>query len=130
MGFFVEGDRDGLDEHEALMRERHGPEPEQVHIVGPALTVHGVERQRCMWCGALLLEHDLANMAVSLAPGDDPENPPKPATWEVGALLLVTGTFPRVSMALEAREHPEGGPEGAFVIPDNACMALDVDVTR
>jgi hypothetical protein len=104
-------------------------EPSQVHIAGPTLTVGTVRRQRCVWCGALLDEHDLAMIARPLEPGEDPENPEpwEPGAWEVGGLVRTSGTFPRVGEAIEAERHDDGS--GAFRIPEDSCMALDAEVT-
>lgn len=72
------------------------------HIAGLALTVgdHYL-RQRCGWCGEVLIEYDLARVAVPI--GQDPT----PATWEPGALVTVDGRM----------SHPIGGHE----LPDDAC---------
>lgn len=104
-------------------------EPSQVHIAGPTATVNGVMRQRCAWCGALISEHDLKNMARLLEPGEDPENPDpwEPGSWEVGALVRVSGTFPRVSSVVEQEPHPDRAD--SFKIPEDSCMALDASVT-
>lgn len=119
--------------------------PGQVHIAGPDLQVSGVVRQRCAWCGALILEHDLANMASPIEcvdcedqGGEDGQpcptckrtEPMRPAVWTPGALVLVQGTWPRMTTTIEPVVQPDGTPEGAFAIPPNSCMSIEPDVTR
>jgi hypothetical protein len=92
----------------------------QVHIAGPTLRVGNVRRQRCVWCGALLEEYDLTRVSRALEPGE-------PASWEVGELVRLSGTFPRAAVAVEATPHAEDAD--AFAIPDDSCMALSDAVT-
>lgn len=84
-----------------------------VHIAGVALTVDTYQRQRCGWCGAVLHDADLANLAVPV--GQDPT----PATWPVGALVEVYGAFSCVV------EHEDGAR-----LPSNACAQLDPAATK
>lgn len=86
------------------------------HIAGPDIAVEGrYLRQRCAWCGAVLLDHDLAGIAV-------PEGmDPRPSTWQVGGLVRVEGDSPRYSALL-------GGPDTP--LPDDACAFLDPEVTQ
>jgi hypothetical protein len=57
-----------------------------VHIAGVCLTVFGrFMRQRCDWCGIILLEYDLSRIAV---PVDQPGPPPY---WTAGSLVRVDG---------------------------------------
>lgn len=56
------------------------------HIAAPHIVIEDRwMRQRCGWCGAVLLEHDLTRVAVPV--GTDP----MPATWTVGAQVRVDG---------------------------------------
>lgn len=84
-----------------------------VHIAGPDVEVNGRLRQRCAWCGTILLDVDLTRIAVP--EGTDP----RPGTWQLGALIAVDGPasymLPRLAM------EP---------LPDNACAVLDAEVTR
>ena len=75
------------------------------HIAAPPITINDRHmRQRCGWCGDILIDYDLARVAVPV--GTDPT----PATWPTGALVTVDG---RASWVTEAER-----------LPDNAC-ALD-----
>lgn len=86
------------------------------HIAGPDLTVDGRRlRQRCIWCGAVIVDYDLERVAVP--DGQDPT----PATWKPGTFVRVSGTFP---VAYVAVDPPEGGR-----YPPDSCMALDDEVT-
>lgn len=83
------------------------------HIAGVDTHINHRLRQRCAWCGALLIDYDLANLAVPV--GQDPT----PATWPVGGLVLVDGNMST------AVPHTDGGP-----LPMDACGRLDPEVTR
>lgn len=78
----------------------------ETHIASPVVTI-GTDggdfiRQRCGWCGTVLLEYDLARVAVPV--GTDP----MPATWPVGSLVTVDGPA-QVAMGNVDR------------LPDDAC---------
>lgn len=83
-----------------------------VHIAGSDVQVGDQLRQRCAWCGAVLLDYDLGRIAVP--EGEDP----RPGTWPVGALVEVDGN------ASWIREHVDGEQ-----LPANACGQLDHEVT-
>lgn len=83
-----------------------------VHIAGPAITVDNRQRQRCSWCGALLLEYALFGMAVPV--GQD-VTPPR---WPAGELVARDGNASWIV------EHKDGDP-----LPDDACARLDPAVT-
>lgn len=103
-------------------------EPSQLHISGPTLTVDGVRRQRCVWCGALLSEIDLGNISRPLESGEDPDNPApwEPASWAVGAQVRLSGTSLRIGEVVE----PEMKDATSFEIPDDSCMAIHAEMTR
>ena len=83
------------------------------HLAGPVLEVGSQLRQRCGWCGAVLIDVDLARIAVPV--GQDP----RPARWEVGGLVEIDG--PMSSRV----EHVDGTP-----VPGNCCAQLDPAATR
>lgn len=83
------------------------------HIAGPPITINARLRQRCAWCGATLIDYDLARMAVPV------DQDPTPATWLLGDLIAVDG---RASWVVP---HEDGQP-----LPPNACAVLDAEVTR
>jgi hypothetical protein len=82
-----------------------------IHIAGNDVQVNAQLRQRCAWCGALLIDYNLER--VSVPEGTDP----RPATWPIGGLVAVDGGLSYVV------EH-EDGP-----LPDGACGTLDPEVT-
>jgi hypothetical protein len=83
-----------------------------VHIVGMYCRINDRLRQRCTWCGAVLIDVDTANMAV-------PEGQEGgPGTWPVGALVRVDGNLTYVV------DHVDGDP-----LPEDACGRLDPEVT-
>ena len=83
-----------------------------IHIAGVYVQVGSRMRQRCGWCGALLLTYDLAALAVPV--GQDPT----PATWPVGSLVRVDG-----GLSFQV-EHEDGQ-----ALPEGACGLLDPEVT-
>lgn len=84
-----------------------------VHIAGQAVLVGTIVRQRCAWCGAILIDCDTARIAVS--EGQDPS----PPTWTRAELVAVDGNASYVVA------HEDGAD-----LPDGACGALDPEVTR
>lgn len=84
-----------------------------VHIAGSDITVGTRMRQRCAWCGALLLDYDLSRMAVPV--GVDPR-PPK---WTAGNLVCVDGNLQ------DEVAHVDGE-----ALPPAACAVLDPEITR
>lgn len=87
-----------------------------VHIVGAPVRVGHQLRQRCAWCGALILDYDLTRLAVHT----DELNPVgvEPATWPAGDLVEVNG---RVSVLVP---HRNGSP-----LPAGACASIDPAAT-
>lgn len=92
------------------------------HLVGPAITIGSVVRQRCLWCGALILDHDLARIAVIV---DADGNAPLPALWEAGSFVEIDGNATYTVPDLESTEVP-----GERTTPLSCCARLDPEVTR
>lgn len=88
----------------------------QVHIAGLDVQIGAQLRQRCGWCGAVLVDVDLSTIAVAVHP-DQPAAAPYP-TWKVGSLVLVDGGL---SMSVA---HNDGDQ-----MPPEACAQLPHDVT-
>jgi len=90
------------------------------HLAGPQITYGSVVRQRCAWCGALIEERDLANMAVRVDDSASGEVQQEEASrvgrsgWE--GWVEIAGTFPVVKSSVE--EPGDGKP------PANSCMKL------
>ena len=83
-----------------------------VHIAGLEVQVGAQLRQRCGWCGTMLVDYALDRIAVPV--GQDP----RPATWPAGGLVEVDGNC---SVVLP---HEDGQQ-----LPANACGQLDHEVT-
>lgn len=96
-----------------------------LHIVGLDVQVGSARRQRCAWCGALLLDDDLTRMAWTLDPdGTDPGPPP---VWPIGELIAVDGGVERV---VPRDAWPDSATPGEKRLPDGCCALLDPEVTR
>lgn len=91
-----------------------------IHIAGLDVAVGSRLRQRCAWCGALLEDVDLANVAVLVGDGTDRSVEHTWPTWPVGGLVEVWGA---------------GGVRNTVILgddeklPPNACAQLDDTVT-
>lgn len=85
-----------------------------LHVAGVFVTINQRVRQRCAWCGAVLIDVDAATIAVPV--GQPYDGVP---TWPVGDLVGVDGDM---SYAVP---HSDGDP-----LPDGACGKLDPEVTR
>lgn len=83
-----------------------------IHIAAVHVRIGPYVRQRCAWCGAVLLDYDLERIAVPV--GQDP----MPGVWLPGELVLVDG-----GMSASV-EHKDGD-----VLPDGSCGKLDPAVT-
>lgn len=83
-----------------------------IHIAGFDIQVGHYLRQRCGWCGAVLIDYDLHRVAVPV--GTDP----RPATWPVGHLVAIDGS------AKYTVDHVDNDP-----LPDGSCAKLDPAVT-
>lgn len=84
-----------------------------VHIAGLDMQVGPYLRQRCGWCGAVLVDYDLDRVAVPV--GQDP----RPGTWTPGNLVAVDGS------AWYTVPHADGD-----TLPEGSCAKLDPEVTR
>lgn len=82
------------------------------HIAGVHIRINNLLRQRCGWCGAVLVDYDLDRLAVPV--GQDPT----PATWPAGELVQVDGA------ASWLVPHEDGQQ-----LPDDACGQLEPAVT-
>lgn len=83
-----------------------------VHIAGQSVQIGPFLRQRCAWCGALLIDLDLSRVMV--APNEDGTPGAAPGEWPAGQLVEVSGSNPRVSRVLE---HDDGAQ-----LPPHACI--------
>ena len=60
-----------------------------IHIAGFCVRIGSQERQRCAWCGAVLIDYDYANIAVALNP--DGSVPDVGGGFALGVLVAVDG---------------------------------------
>lgn len=83
------------------------------HMIGPAVSVGPLIRQRCTWCGALLMAYDTDRLAVPA--GQDPT----PAMLPDGALVRMDGA------------HSWTADTEAVTLPDDACARIgDAEAAR
>jgi hypothetical protein len=88
------------------------------HIAGNDVQVGGQLRQRCAWCGTVLIDYALGRLMVPVdqLPADGSDF--RPGTWPVGALVELNGGVSRIV------EHEDGKP-----LPENACGTAHPEVT-
>jgi len=86
------------------------------HIAGPAVTWDGrYMRQRCAWCGAILLDYDLTRLAsMDGAP---------PAMWPEYETIRQDGPMSMI-VDLESSSGDDG-----LKAPADSCLRLDPAVT-
>lgn len=97
------------------------PTPEIVHIAGHPITVNGrYLRQRCAWCGAIILDYDLSTLAFT---DDTPEEDRHPATWPVGDMIASDGGHTWIAATPDHTGNVE-------TMPAQACAYLDPEATR
>lgn len=98
-----------------------------VHLAAPPIRVANVIRQRCAWCGALIDEHDLANIAVpegeDLGLVDEDGNPT--ARWDGLVAVEQHDGWP---LGMTAKWDVSSPADGK--IPMDSCMSLDPVATR
>lgn len=90
-----------------------------VHIAGAPVQVGTHLRQRCSWCGGVLVDQDLAMTAVPV--GQDPTYP----TWPVGELIEIDGLDESTVSMTSVLEHEDGQ-----AVPDHCCAKLSPEATR
>lgn len=88
------------------------------HLAGPKIEANGQLRQRCAWCGAVLFDYVLANVAVL---GDEWR---EPGVAEEGGWWCVDGNFAHAVERVRREDDPE-----RWAIPENACINIDPEVT-
>lgn len=93
-----------------------------VHIAGADVRVMDHLRQRCSWCGVLLVDYDLTRVMMAVPEGADPG---APSTWPVGALVAVDGHASWVVDPESSAEDPE-----ATKLPPEACGLLPPEMTQ
>jgi hypothetical protein len=99
--------------------------PTVTHIAGPDITVQGrYFRQRCSWCGAVLVDYDLTQVAVKM--NEDGSHPGPLGAFQVGRLIRVAGA---------GTGSEEGGTTYTSALederlPDDSCALLDPEVTK
>ena len=86
----------------------------EAHIAGLDVEIGPYLRQRCAWCGTILLDYDLRRVAVQTEAEDK-----SVGTWPVGEVIRVDGNMSSIV------EHG-GGDQ----LPEDSCAALDPSVTR
>lgn len=93
-----------------------------IHIAGLEVMIGRHVRQRCGWCGALLVDIDMSTVQAAVDHLRTPPDTPGYPTWPVGALVDTPGVGAGYSHVVE---HLDGGP-----MPQDACSRLDPTVTR
>lgn len=96
------------------------------HIVSHLVQVGPYRRQRCVWCGAVILDEDLSRMSWKLA--EDGTDPGPGNGWEAGGVVEIDGSMTRVIPGEEWPLSADGSGDRA--LPANCCARLDPEATR
>ncbi len=105
-----------IDDLLKLSNSRRAPTAASVtHIAGPVLTWDGrYIRQRCSWCGAVLIDVDITRLRVV---GDDRDV----ATWPFEAFVRCSGG----SVSSVVKGGPVSEDPLAHAVPHDCCMLRD-----
>lgn len=102
-----------------------------MHLVGIDMRIGPLRRQRCAWCGQLLVDEDLSKMSWMLnADGTDPG---PPGMWPAGEVIEVIGDLGsgRFMRIVPESDWPDSVSDpGEKRLPDGCCALLDPAVTR
>lgn len=86
-----------------------------IHVAGTVLVAPpGRMRQRCSWCGALMIDYHLERMRMAVPEGQDPT----PGAWQVGALVEIDGG----ASCVVAYEQGDPLPAGSCVLLEAALL--------
>ncbi len=85
------------------------------HIAAQPVEIGPHLRQRCAWCGTVLLDYDLRKLAyLTVTPPEER----KPSTWPAGEIIRRNGHLS------ETVEHKQGDP-----VPADCCATIDPAAT-
>lgn len=105
---------------EVELSEEHEAHP-MVHIAAQAIDVGVQRRQRCGWCGAVLIDVDVTTCAVAgleVSVDGVEQKWDGPSTWPTGALVAHEDSMWWVV------EHEDGAQ-----LPANCCAQLPHEIT-
>jgi hypothetical protein len=80
--------------------------PTVIHIAGFPTRVGTHMRQRCAWCGTVLIDLHLENVAVAAKEDGSPGD--LPGHWETGALVAVDGGCSYIVRHEDGTKIPDG----------------------
>lgn len=96
------------------------------HLAGTVVEYHSAHgtlvRQRCQWCGAVLVDANLDRVAVAVMPGEDPPDVSVP-TWEPHRFVDVIDPDGTGGMSA-SNPWPGDGPA-----PETACLRMPPEAT-
>jgi hypothetical protein len=95
-----------------------------VHLAGPCIRFENLQRQRCLWCGSVLVDDDLERMAFPINEDGSVPDPPKGFPFERFVEVTKSGGF-RATSVVEV----EPLEDGSVRVPDNACMRMPAELT-
>jgi hypothetical protein len=87
------------------------------HIAGPCLFFDQHQRQRCSWCGYLLIDQDLTRVGIPV--GQDP----KPTEWPFEAMVEVVEEDGFTATRTLDEDEILWHDDGSIKVPDNFCRS-------
>lgn len=98
------------------------------HLAGAAIHFDAHVRQRCEWCGYVLIDQDLTQIAVLVEDADKPF-----PTWPAGGLVEVDAEDAdghAFASRMFSVVEPELGDDGITPkAPENSCLRLPPEMT-
>lgn len=91
----------------------------RVHIAGAPIRFGAYLRQRCSWCGVLIIDQDLSLVARPVEDADTPF-----PVWPVGEEVAMDGAVTWVLDRTPSLEHEDG-----WTVSPDCCLRLPVEVT-
>lgn len=106
---------------------------EQIHLAGPAITFITRVRQRCMWCGYVLIDEDIARIGAEVS---DDGNVIVFPVWPVEEFIRVrqcedgSAMYEVVEKEFTELTDENGEPNGNLIkSPEGGCMNLPPEMT-
>ena len=92
------------------------------HLAAMSVTVDGYLRQRCAWCGWLLIDQDMTRVRALDGAAERAGWPRGALGWMPGTLVEVTGGNPTVTRVVVV-------PADGIKVPESCCTRLPPEVT-
>lgn len=97
------------------------------HVAGSCITFDGHMRQRCEWCGCVLIDYELSRVMVQNKPDGSPGDPP--GSWAPGALVRTYNASVGGGVGSVVEPEPSEQDPDCVKPPDDCCLRLPPELT-